>query len=139
MISNCMNYVKIVEMTCSPLHIFTEEWKMYSCLPEASSLITQQHAAMSTIGSSRFSKPHVKRQGQSISSCVPMLIASSHYSLPPFFVCPSNISDDTLEYVASLHRHNRLPVLCSSFSFSLILSWCSHRYGVGVIHTRACH
>jgi hypothetical protein len=40
--------------------------------------------------------------------------ANSHFllceSLPPFLVVPYNISDDTLEYVASLHRDNRLPV-----------------------------
>ena len=34
-----------------------------------------------------------------------------HYSsLPPYIVVPYNISDDTLEYAASLHKDNRLPV-----------------------------
>ena len=34
-----------------------------------------------------------------------------HYSsLPPYIVVPYNISDDTLEYAASLHKDNKLPV-----------------------------
>ena len=41
----------------------------------------------------------------------PLLPLSPHlHSLPPYIVVPYNISDDTLEYVASLHSDNRLPV-----------------------------
>ena len=40
-----------------------------------------------------------------------LLPLSPHlHSLPPYIVVPYNISDDTLEYVASLHSDNRLPV-----------------------------
>eukprot|EP00731_Ephydatia_muelleri_P016587 Em0009g1011a len=35
-------------------------------------------------------------------------------SLSPYFVCPTNITDTTLEYAATLHAQNRLPVWCWS-------------------------
>ena len=52
-------------------------------------------------------------------SSPPLLPLSPHlHSLPPYIVVPYNISDDTLEYVASLHSDNRLPV-------RLLLSTCT--------------
>ena len=38
----------------------------------------------------------------------------SFFSLRPFIVVPSSARDNTLDYVASLHHGNRLPVWCWS-------------------------
>lgn len=35
-------------------------------------------------------------------------------TLCPYFVCPTTVSDNMLEYAASLHQRNRLPVWCWS-------------------------